>query len=110
MAEQAPTALNLSKYIDVSLMGDRPHVRGRRMPIATLVAFRNGEQLNISELAYAFTLTQAEVLAALLYYEEHRDEIDAYEQAYAAVTPEEWIKYGDDAPLRRRDDATTSSE
>lgn len=29
-------ALDLSKYVEVRIFGERPHVRGRRIPIATI--------------------------------------------------------------------------
>lgn len=38
----------------------------------------------MARLAYEFTLTEAEVLAALLYYAEHQTAIDAQEAAYQA--------------------------
>jgi uncharacterized protein (DUF433 family) len=72
--------LNLSKYID--LRDERPHVRGRRIPVATIAHSARSQGWTINQLAYEFTLSEAEVLAALLYYEENRDAIEAQEAAY----------------------------
>ncbi len=72
--------LNLSKYID--LRDERPHVRGRRIPVATIAHSARSQGWNVDQLAYEFTLSEAEVLAALLYYEENRDAIEAQEAAY----------------------------
>lgn len=84
-----PTApVNLSKYIEARFFAERPHVRGRRVPVATLAHSAQRYGWNAKELAYQFTLTEAEVLAALLYYEEHKDEIEAQEGAYQAELDE----------------------
>lgn len=32
-----PTTVDLTKYIETRLFGDRPHVRGRRIPAAAVV-------------------------------------------------------------------------
>lgn len=81
MAVQSPPILDLSKYIEVRLFGERPHVRGRRVPVATVAYNARTNKWDVAELAYQFTLSEAQVLAALLYYAEHRDEIDAQEKA-----------------------------
>ncbi len=45
-------------------------------------------------LTYEFTLSESEVLAALLYYNEHRALIDAQEAAYQAELDEAYRLYG----------------
>jgi uncharacterized protein (DUF433 family) len=102
--------VELTKYIDTHYFGPRPHIRGRRVPVATIARSAHNHKWGVAELAYNYTLSEAQVLAALLYYEEHRDEIDALEVAYEAVPIEDWIRYGNDALLLRRNDATSSSE
>src|SRR4029434_10898232 len=103
--------VDLRKYIDHYFFGGyRPHVRGRRLPVADVAAYAHSTSASVAELAYAYSITEAEALAALLYHEEHQAEIDAYEQAAAKVTPEEWTQYGDQAPLLRRNDAASGSE
>ncbi len=75
------TTVDLSKYIEARLFENRPHVRGRRVPVATIAHNKRTNGWDIAELAYQFTLTEEQVLAALLYYAEHKDEIDAQERA-----------------------------
>jgi len=109
MVDQAP-ALDLSKYIEKRFFGERPHIRGHRVPIAAIVYFGHENNRSVAELMDDFTLSEAEVLAALLYYSEHKVEVDAQEAAYNAVPIEDWIKHGKDAFLLRRDDAAPGSE
>lgn len=110
MTDQTAPAVDLDKYIETRIFGERPHVRGRRIPVATLAYSARSQGWGVAELVYNFTLSEAQVLAALLYYQEHKDLIDAQEAAYDAVPIEDWIKYGNDALLLRRDDGTPSSE
>ncbi len=93
MTEQAPT-LDLSKYIEVRLFGERPHIRGRRVPVATIAYNARGNGWDVARLAYEFTLSEPQVLSALLYYEEHKQEIDAQEAAYQAELDEAYRLYG----------------
>ncbi len=107
--DQAPT-LDLSKYIETRFFGERPHIRGRRVPVAAIVCFGRENNRSVAELIDDFTLSEAEVLAALLYYSEHKEAVDAQEAAYNAVPVEDWIKYGKDALRLRRDDAVPGGE
>jgi uncharacterized protein (DUF433 family) len=91
---QAPETVDLSKYIEVRLMEQRPHVRGRRVPVALIAHSRDSQKWDVAELAYQFTLTEAEVLAALLYYEEHEAEIEALEADEQAQMDEMYRLYG----------------
>ncbi|ETX03911.1 DUF433 domain-containing protein [Candidatus Entotheonella palauensis] len=84
MRIQIPATVDLAKYIETSMFGDRPHIRGRRVPVATIVHSACSQQWGVSELAYQFSLSEAEVLAALLYYEEHKGDIEAQEMVYQA--------------------------
>jgi uncharacterized protein (DUF433 family) len=84
MTIPTPTTVDLSKYIEVRLFGERPHIRGRRIPVATIAHSARSQNWSVSELAYQFTLSEAEVLYALIYYEEHKDQIEAQEAAYQA--------------------------
>jgi uncharacterized protein (DUF433 family) len=86
----------LTKYIEVRLFGERPHVRGRRVPVATIAYNARTNQWNVAELTYQFTLTESEVLAALLYYAEHHAEIDAQEKAEQEKLAEMKRLYGRD--------------
>jgi uncharacterized protein (DUF433 family) len=79
---QVTPDLVLDRYIDTSKFGERPHLRGRRIPVATVAYHARDNGWDIQRLTGEFKLSQSEVLAALLYYEEHHAEIDAQEQAY----------------------------
>ena len=95
MSVQIPETVDLSKYIDTRLMERRPHLRGRRLPVAMLVYTARGNQWDVAETAYQFTLSEAEVLAAMLYYEEHREEIDCLEVEEQAKFDEMKRLHGD---------------
>ncbi|MCD4686829.1 MAG: DUF433 domain-containing protein [Anaerolineae bacterium] len=73
------TVVDLSKYIDTQFFGDRPHVRGRRIPVATIVQRAQANNWTITQTAYDFSLSEEEVLAALLYYKEHQDRLEQQE-------------------------------
>ncbi len=88
MSAEAPATVDLRKYIETRLFGERPHIRGRRVPVATIAYNARTSNMHVAELAYDFGLKEVEVLAALLYYEEHRGEIDAQEAAEQALFDE----------------------
>jgi len=96
MADQAPTTVDLRKYIEVRIFGERPHIRGRRIPVATIAYNARTNGWSVSELAYNFGLSEPEVLAALLYYQEHQTEIDALEEADRRLGEEMYRRYGKD--------------
>ena len=93
MTDQAPV-LDLSKYIETRIFGERPHIRGRRVPVAT-VAYAYAQGWDVARLVDEYSLSEAQVLSALLYYEEHRDEIDAQETANQAELDEAQRLYGE---------------
>jgi uncharacterized protein (DUF433 family) len=94
MQVQAP--VDLSKYIEVRLMEKRPHIRGRRVPVALIAYSARSEKWDAAELAYQFSINEAEALAALLYYEEHQPEIDEIEAAEQAALDEMQRLHGED--------------
>jgi uncharacterized protein (DUF433 family) len=79
---QAPS-VDLSKYVAIEVMGERPHIRGRRIPVAMIVHRMRANGWTVAETAYDFSLSEAEISAALLYYEEHQAEIEREEAAEA---------------------------
>jgi len=94
MAEPVvPTTVDLRKYIEVRIFGERPHIRGRRIPVATIAYSAASQGWSVSELAYQFTLSEQQVLAALLYYQEHKAMIDALEEAEQALLDEAYRLY-----------------
>jgi uncharacterized protein (DUF433 family) len=91
MSVPIPETVDLAKYVE--LRGDRPHIRGRRVPVATIAHNAQSQGWGISELAYQFTLTEPQVLAALLYYAEHTAEIEAQEAVYQAELDDAQRRY-----------------
>lgn len=89
-----PTTVDLTKYIETRLFGDRPHVRGRRIPVATIAYNAHTNQWGVADLAHNFGLSEPEVLAALLYYSENKAEIDSQEEAYQALLDEDYRRHG----------------
>ncbi|MFN8372467.1 MAG: DUF433 domain-containing protein [Anaerolineae bacterium] len=85
----------LDKYIETRIFGERPHIRGRRIPVATLAYNARSNHQTVTELAHDFDLSEAEVLAALLYYEENKAEIDAQERADQTAFDEMYRQYGE---------------
>jgi uncharacterized protein (DUF433 family) len=74
--EPVPATSDLSKYIDFTFFGERPHIRGRRIWVSMIAANADRNQWSVAELAHNFSLSEEEILAALLYYREHKEEID----------------------------------
>jgi uncharacterized protein (DUF433 family) len=91
MTLPASEKVDLSKYIEVRDV--RAAIRGRRLTVAFIASARSANDTSISELAYQFTLTEEQVLAALLYYREHQDEIDAQDRADIAESEAMYRKY-----------------
>ena len=88
MSAEIPETVDLRKYIDTSIFGERPHIRGRRVPVSALAYNARSQGWSVPELAYQFTVSEPEALAALLYYQEHRAQIDEQEAAYQAELDE----------------------
>jgi len=92
MNTTAPETIDLSKYIE--LRNGRAHIRGRRLPVAFVAAAEQAHQHSVGELAYQFTLSEEQVLAALLYYREHKAELDAQDAADTQQSREMHQRYG----------------
>ena len=93
--EAVPTTVDLSKYIDKKYYGERPHIRGRRLLVSFIAASAQHNNLTIAELAYDYTITEEQVLAALLYYREHKAEIDAQDEEEQRLWDEMYRLYGE---------------
>jgi uncharacterized protein (DUF433 family) len=93
MSSIAPDPVDLSKYIDVR--ENRATIRGRRLPVAFVVSAQQANALSIAELAYEFTLSEEQVLAALLYYREHKAEVDSQDAADAQESAKMHRLYGE---------------
>ncbi len=79
MIQEAPI-FSLSKYIEMP--DNRPHIRGRRVPVATIAHSAQTHGWDVATLCEQFTLSQTEVLSALLYYAEYQAQIEAQEADY----------------------------
>ncbi|MCC6614308.1 MAG: DUF433 domain-containing protein [Anaerolineae bacterium] len=90
------TTVDLSKYIEIR--DGRPNIRGRRLQVAFLAMNQRYQQRSIAELADSFTLSEEQVLAALLYYREHQAEIDAQYEADAKESDKLHQEYGGRMP------------
>ena len=79
MSAQPQEQVDLSKYVEARFFEQRPHLRGKRIPIAQIARRMRVNSWTIAQTAHDFSISEAEVLAALLYYEEHQNEIDQQE-------------------------------
>lgn len=81
-------ATHLSQYIDTEFFnGRQPHIKGRRVPVWVIAYAARGNGWGVADLMENFTLSEPEVIAALLYYDDHADEIDAERAATHAQYP-----------------------
>lgn len=96
MNAQIPTKTDLRHYIDTEFFEERPHIRRRRIPVALLVRVARNEQWDIDEIATQYSISTAEALAALLYYEEHKEELEQQEK-------EEFTKFEEMKRLHEQD-------
>jgi uncharacterized protein (DUF433 family) len=86
--------VDLSKYIE--MRNDRPHIRGRKIPIMFIINTQKADKATVDELCYAYTLSQAEVLSALLYYEEHQKTLDEQHELDIKESLEYFERYARD--------------
>jgi uncharacterized protein (DUF433 family) len=96
MSSAIPEKVDLSKYIE--MRDERPNIRGRRLKVAFIASAHRVNNLSIAELAYEFTLSEEQVLAALLYYHEHKEELDRQDAADIQESVEFHKRYGDKKP------------
>jgi len=101
MSDTTPTTtppqlkLDLSKYIEVRLFGERPHIRGRRIPVAAIAYNVQAHGWSVLETADNFGLSASEVLTALLFYDENQAMIDNQETEEQLLMDEMYRLYGD---------------
>ncbi len=88
-----PATIDLRKYIDTTFFGERPHVRGRRVPVSFIASNAEVNGWSVSELADNFGLSETQVLAALLYYREHQAKIDAQDAEEIRLFDEMYEKF-----------------
>lgn len=98
MASDIPTIVDLRKYIDATFFGERPHIRGRRVLVSMIAANARANDWSVARLAQEFSLSEAEVLAALLYYDEHKADIDRQDAEEQRLFDEMYERSRKDAP------------
>ncbi len=96
MSAVIPEKVDLSKYIE--MREGRANIRGRRLPVAYLASAQRVNHYSIADLMDSYTLTEEQVLAALLYYREHQAEIDAQEVEDSRIASELRQRYGGRKP------------
>lgn len=84
----------LHPYIETRIFGERPHVRGRRIPVATLAHYQRDHGWDAPTLADEFSLSLAEVHAALDYYAIHQTDIEAQEALNQAELEDAYRRFG----------------
>jgi uncharacterized protein (DUF433 family) len=97
--DNALDVVDLRKYIDTQFYGERPHIRGHKLLVTFIVAASQSQGWSVDELAEQFSISAEQAAAALLYYFEHKDQIDAqdvqaeaqWEEAYAQQDPQ-WLR------------------
>ena len=79
--------------------GGRACIAGHRIRVMDVVAWHHKRGMSPEEIAVMFgSITLADVYAALAYYHDHRDEIDAgFEE------DRKWEEYGKTQPSKLRD-------
>ena len=70
---------SLDSHIEITpgVLGGKPRIAGRRISVAHIATLHDRLGQSADEIAVEFDLTLADVYAALAYYFDHREEIDA---------------------------------
>jgi len=95
MSEQIAVPVDLSKYIERKRYGERPHIRGKKVLVSFVARGAIANNMSAKDLAYDFTITEEEATAALLYYYEHKEEIDAQDIQEQRLFDEMYALYGE---------------
>jgi len=80
----------LAQHIEVTpdIAGGKPHIAGHRITVQNVVIWHERMGLSADEIASEYGLTFADVYAALAYYYDHGEEIDASIRADEALVDE----------------------
>ena len=70
---------SLDEHIELTAdtVGGKPHIRGRRIAVQDIAIWHERLGKSADEIAAEYDLTLSDVYAALAYYFDHREEIDA---------------------------------
>ena len=63
--------------VDPGVLGGEPHIEGHRIAVSDVAIWVNDHHMTPAQISDEFQLTLGEVYAALAYYYDHKDEIDA---------------------------------
>ena len=69
----------LTHHIDISpgVAGGKPRITGHRITVQNIVIWHERMGISADEIAATYDLSLADVYAALAYYYDHREDIDA---------------------------------
>ena len=87
--------------------GGRPRLDGHRVTVEDVAVWHERMGMSPDEIVSAYpSITLADVHAALAYYHDHRDEIEARQKVDEAFVEEMKQKYPSQLPARRDADGT----
>lgn len=80
----------LTQHIETTpgVAGGKPRIAGHRITVQNIVVWHERMGMSADEIATDYGLTLADVYAALAYYYDHREEIDASIRADEAFVAE----------------------
>jgi hypothetical protein len=81
MNDEQTQPTDLSNYIEFRPHDERPYLRGRCL-VSIVISYLIQDKFNLQQVKNELNLSNAQIAAALLYYEEHKAEVDAAEQAF----------------------------
>src|SRR6185369_7086421 len=72
------TVFNIAYIVKTpDIVGGKPRIEGTRLSVPFIVDLHNRQRESVDEIARVYELSPAQIHAALAYYYDHRDEIDA---------------------------------
>lgn len=83
-------AKSLDSYIESrpGVCGGKPCIAGRRIRVIDVATWHESMRMSTEEIAAEYDLSPQEIYAALAYYYEHREEIDAQQASDDALVTE----------------------
>jgi uncharacterized protein (DUF433 family) len=84
------TRKSLDEHIEITpgVAGGKPRIAGHRITVADIAIWHERLGKSADEIAAEYDLTLGDVYAALAYYFDHREEIDAASEADEAFVEE----------------------
>lgn len=98
----APEVLTRSPHIEVTpgVNGGKARIAGRRITVQNIAIWHERLGLSVDEISAEHELSIAEIYAALAYYFDHYQEIDAEIEAGDAFV--EQLREANSSPLQRK--------